>query len=68
MSDKPAPTTQPAYRFRYANITLERYLADRRCVAKGMGLDAQTLIAKAEMIEAEANNLESELQEAKADE
>lgn len=54
---------QPAYRFRWSNYDLDRYVEGRIEAAKGLRHDAHILTVKADVIEQEARKLKQDLQE-----
>ena len=62
-ADKTAPDGQPAYRFRWSNYDLDRYVEGRLEAAQGLRRDAYILTVKADVIEQEVIKLKQDLQE-----
>ncbi len=62
MSDQPNPPAEsgrPAYQFRWSNIDLEDFVAQRRFAAEVLRRDAAILTRRAEQIEEEARTWEA---------
>jgi hypothetical protein len=59
--------SQPTYKFKWTNVDLKGYMADRRFVAQKKRKEAEILVKEAEAIEMEMSELSVALIEAKED-